>query len=74
MCKYVPFVCFMTVEVRKGYWIPRNWSYRWLWAAMLVQELNVGPLQDQQMLLITDHLSSPWVSFVATLLPSDGHY
>lgn len=27
-------VCLVTREARRGHWIPWDWSYRWLWAAM----------------------------------------
>lgn len=35
-CTYVcePCVCFVLGEVGKRYWIPWNWSYRWLWVNM----------------------------------------
>jgi hypothetical protein len=26
--------CPVSVEARRGHWVPWNWSYRWLWAAM----------------------------------------
>lgn len=31
-CLYVhaPCVCLVSSEVRRGYWIPSDWSYRWL--------------------------------------------
>lgn len=38
-------VCMVPAEVRRGCWMPWNWSYRWqpygCW------ELNMGPLQEQ---------------------------
>lgn len=37
----VPIMCFVPPEVRRGYWIPWNWSSECLWAAMSV--LGIKP-------------------------------
>jgi hypothetical protein len=41
-CLCVHLLCVVSIEARKGYQIPWNWSYRWCW------ELNPGPLYKQQ--------------------------
>jgi hypothetical protein len=35
MCVCAPLVFLMPTQVRRVCWIPWNWSYRWLWVAML---------------------------------------
>lgn len=37
-CIYVCVLCvyILSVDVRRGHWIPLNCSFRWLWATMLV--------------------------------------
>lgn len=41
-------------EVRRQCWIPWNWSFRGWWATVWVLELNPGPLQKQQVLLLSE--------------------
>lgn len=31
MYVYATGACLVSVEARRGWWLPRNWSYRWLW-------------------------------------------
>ena len=38
---------------QRGHQIPWNWTYRWLWISMC-WELNLGPLQEQQMLIVVE--------------------
>lgn len=55
-CMYVWLhVCLVPLEVRRGYQIPWNWNYGWLWTTMWVLALKPGLLQEQQFLL-TDTL------------------
>lgn len=44
--------CLVPGGVRQGYQIPRDWSSKQLWAATLVLVSNLGPLQEQEVLLI----------------------
>lgn len=52
MCTLVP------TEAKRRSWMPRNWSYGQVGAPppMWVLELNLGPLQDQQL----DFLAQPF--------------
>lgn len=51
------------MEIRKGHWIPRSWSYSW--------EPNRGPLEELQMLLTPDPSLHPLELFkVAAVLRS----
>ena len=46
VCVCAPYVCLVLValKVRRGHWIPLNWSYgklcatRWVWAVVLAAE------------------------------------
>lgn len=42
---YVP-CSYRHPEARRGWWIPRNWSYQWLWAIenWLMWVLGIGPM------------------------------
>lgn len=56
-----PRVWYQPTEVRRWHWIPWNWSYRQLWAAM---RLNAGnwiqsPQKEQQVLLIAESSLHP---------------
>lgn len=48
---FTMYVCVcecMPVEARLGHWIPRNWSYKLLWAALCgCWEWNAGSLEEQ---------------------------
>lgn len=43
----VPFVCLVSAETRRGQQIPRNQSYKWLKATMLVLGTELVPLEKQ---------------------------
>lgn len=46
-CIYVHYMYdLIPVEVRSGYWIPQNWSYRRSWAAVWM----LSPLWENQVL------------------------
>lgn len=42
-----------------GHWTPRNWSYRWLQAAMWEKRSQLGPLKKQKYSPQLSHLDSP---------------
>lgn len=39
---YQVCVCLVPMEARRGYWIPWDWNYRWLWAVMWVLGVGFG--------------------------------
>lgn len=39
---------------QKGTEVPWNWSYRWLWATMLMPEIEQNPLEELQVFLTTE--------------------
>lgn len=39
LCLHV-YVCLVPIEVRRGLWIPWNWSYRWQWTNMWVRGIK----------------------------------
>lgn len=43
-------VCLVLKDARIGCQIPWNWSYRQLWAATWVLQINLGPLKEQLLL------------------------
>lgn len=52
-CLYVvPCVCLVPQRPEEDIMAPGTWSYRWLWVAMWVQRIELGPLQEQWMFLI----------------------
>lgn len=56
-------MCVVVSEAGKGSWITWDWSFSWLRASMLMQELSLGPLEKQLVLLdIEPSLSSPQTS------------
>lgn len=57
-CVCVPCV-FGSWRGRRGRWLPGSWSYRSSWVAMCDWESNQGPLEEQEVLQTTEHLSSP---------------
>ena len=42
-CMFMHHVCTVPKEARKGCWIPWNWNYSYLWAAMWVLGIEPGP-------------------------------
>lgn len=44
------------------HWIPWNWSYRWLWAALSVMGVKLGPAEEQLMLLTPEPSLNPCCS------------
>lgn len=45
----------LPVEARREQRMPYNWSCRWFWASQHERwELNSAPVEEQQMLLITE--------------------
>lgn len=79
MCFFYVYECFSVIlcmsvnhmyaaptETRRGYQILRNWSYRWLWDPIWVLGSNAGPVQEQQVLLITE--PSLWPLVLCLLL------
>lgn len=39
---YIQHACLMSMEVRIGHWIPRDWSYRWLPTTLWVLGTELG--------------------------------
>jgi hypothetical protein len=41
-------------EFRRGFQLLWNWSYEWIWSACGCWALNSDPLQEQQVILISE--------------------
>lgn len=48
-------------ETRRGYWYPWYWSHKWLQVDFWVLGLNVGPLEEQLLLLSIESILQPLV-------------
>ena len=60
-CMCVYHVCAGLIEARKGIHISWSWSYRRLWATMLVLGVKPRSFREQPVLIYAEHLSSPHV-------------
>lgn len=49
-----PLVYLVPTEVRRWYWVLRNWSYRWLWAIMWM--LGIEPTCLEELLAVEPSL------------------
>lgn len=60
------YLFYVPLDPIIGSWIPKRWSYSWLWAAWHgFLELKPGPLWRQQVLLSADPLFQPWSLFIS---------
>ena len=57
---FAPFVSFVIARYSRGHWVSWIWSYRQLWAATWCWELNLGPLEEQPVLLTSEPLVQPY--------------
>lgn len=54
MYMFAPVACLVPTKARRGCQTPWNWNYRQLWTSLWVLGNELGSLQKQQVLLITE--------------------
>lgn len=59
VCLHVPPGCMAPTEVRRGHWIPWDWSCRELWVVMWVPEIKPKSCGNTASILPMSHFSSP---------------
>jgi hypothetical protein len=59
MYEYALHAYLVPLEVRRGWQVPWNWNYRWLWATSGYWNLNPDPVEKHQVLLTAEPSLQP---------------